>query len=54
LLVIGLSHEHLSSVEVRAAVKRYKDRFHVPVVDPLVDDVGEMVEMFESLVEKVA
>jgi uncharacterized NAD-dependent epimerase/dehydratase family protein len=53
LLGIGLSHEHLTPTQMQSHQKRYHDRFHVPVADPLSGDVTNIIDTLETLIEKV-
>jgi uncharacterized NAD-dependent epimerase/dehydratase family protein len=49
LVGIGINHEHMADKDRASVKKRYQKRFHVPIVDPLIDDIHELVEMVEAL-----
>lgn len=49
LLGIGINHEHMTGNDGVAVKKQYKKTFHVPVVDPLTDDLSGLVEAVEAL-----
>ena len=51
LLGIGINHENMSSHDVGAAKKKYHKMFNVPVVDPLIEGVGDLIDKIEVLHE---
>jgi len=52
LISIGLNREKLDKKGIEAAKKRLKKHFNVPVIEPLSDGVGEIVDVLEELNEK--
>ncbi|HVQ00170.1 MAG TPA: DUF1611 domain-containing protein [Candidatus Thermoplasmatota archaeon] len=46
---IGINHEHMTNNDSATVKKQYDKMFHVPVVDPLTDDLSELVEAVEAL-----
>jgi len=46
---IGINHEHMTDNDSVTVKKQYNKMFHVPVVDPLTDDLSELVEAVEVL-----
>jgi len=53
LLGIGLNHERLNHNDTHAALKRYKDRFHVPVIDPLANTLDDLIDTLEHQLELI-
>jgi uncharacterized NAD-dependent epimerase/dehydratase family protein len=51
LVGIGINHEHMTENDDATVKKQYRNMFHVPVVDPLTDDLSELVETVEALHE---
>ena len=51
LVGIGINHERMTAHDGIAVKKQYRKTFHVPVVDPLTDDLSELVEAVEALHE---
>ena len=49
LLGVGINHEQMNKDDTVVAKKRLKKMFQVPVVDPIVDGVGEIVDVLEKL-----
>ncbi len=49
LVGIGINHEHMTENDGVAVKKRYQKLFHVPVVDPLIDDLSELLDVVEAL-----
>lgn len=49
LIGVGLNHEHMTERDVKQAKKKYQRIFHVPVVDPLSEGVGELTDVLEEL-----
>lgn len=52
LVGIGINQERMSERDVNDAKKRFKKIFKVPVVAPLVDGVGEIVDALEEMRER--
>jgi uncharacterized NAD-dependent epimerase/dehydratase family protein len=51
LVGIGINHEHMTKQDLTASKKRYQKTFHVPVVDPLTEDIQKLVDAVEALHE---
>ena len=49
LVGIGINHEHMTKSDGIAVKKQYKKTFHVTVVDPLTDDLSELMDSVEAL-----
>jgi uncharacterized NAD-dependent epimerase/dehydratase family protein len=49
LVGIGINHEHMTVKDLTSVKKRYQKTFQVPVVDPLTDDLSELVDAVEAL-----
>jgi len=49
LVGIGINQEHMNERDIKAAKKRFKKIFNVPVTAPLVDGVGEIVDVLEEM-----
>ena len=52
LVGIGINQERMTERDIKAAKKRFKKIFNVPVVAPLVDGVGEIVDVLEEMHEQ--
>lgn len=49
LVGIGINHEHMTDKDLASVKKRYQKTFNVPVIDPLTDDLHELVNVVEAL-----
>jgi uncharacterized NAD-dependent epimerase/dehydratase family protein len=52
LVGVGINHEHMTNQDLTAVKKRYQKTFHVPIVDPLKEDIHELVDAVEALHDK--
>jgi uncharacterized NAD-dependent epimerase/dehydratase family protein len=52
LVGIGINQERMNERDIKAAKKRFKKIFNVPVAAPLVDGVGEIVDVLEEMHEQ--
>lgn len=52
LVGIGINQERMNEGEIKTAKKRYKKTFNVPVAAPLIDGVGEIVDVLEEMHEQ--
>jgi len=48
VVAIAINHEEMTPEEIDAAVAEYEERFGVPVADPLVHGVGQILAALES------
>jgi uncharacterized NAD-dependent epimerase/dehydratase family protein len=49
LVGVGINHEHMTDEDRTSVKKRYQKMFHVPVVDPLTEDLTSLVDAVEAL-----
>jgi uncharacterized NAD-dependent epimerase/dehydratase family protein len=48
LLGVGLNHEQMTTADLSTAKEKYQAMFHVPVLDPLTEGVGELADAVEA------
>jgi uncharacterized NAD-dependent epimerase/dehydratase family protein len=49
LIGVGINHEQMTNADIKDAKKNYQKMFHVPVSDPLIEGVRELVDALEVM-----